>query len=185
MNKKNERKMPIDEVKVDKKSQKRNENINTENKVMEKEANTKKMKKEHNKTTKTKKNKKVWKKILIVIVIIMALLIGSMYGLAKIILKGGPGVDFITKMLGKEVRGDKPVYVLVLGVNPPLSDTIMLIGYNPPTKEVSILSIPRDTYIPNVVTNKINAIYSVNGGYNKNKKDKNYEKAERAMLKKV
>ena len=101
------------------------------------------------------------------------------------ILSGGPGVDFITKMLGKDVRGDKPVYVLAMGVNPPLADAIMLIGYNPPTGEVSILSIPRDTYIPKVTTNKINAVYSVNGGYNKNKKDADYEKAEKAMLSKV
>lgn len=48
-----------------------------------------------------------------------------------------------------------------------------------------MLSIPRDTYIEDVTTNKINAIYSTNGGYNKNSKSDNYEKAEKAMLKQV
>jgi len=51
--------------------------------------------------------------------------------------------------------------------------------------KVSVLSIPRDTYIDDVVTNKINAVYSTNGGYNKDKNSKDYEKAEKAMLEQV
>lgn len=51
--------------------------------------------------------------------------------------------------------------------------------------KVSVLSIPRDTYLDNVITNKINAVYSTNGGYNKNKNSENYEKAEKAMLEQV
>lgn len=141
--------------------------------------------KENTDDRRKRKHKKRWPKVLITIVIVIGILLGCVYGLAKMLLSGGPGVDMITKMLGKEVRGDEPVYVLALGVNPPLSDAIMLIGYNPPTGQVSILSIPRDTYIPKVTTNKINAIYSTNGGYNKNKKDADYEKAEKAMLSKV
>jgi len=47
------------------------------------------------------------------------------------------------------------------------------------------MSIPRDTYIDDVTTNKINAVYSTNGGYNKNTKSADYEKSEKAMLKQV
>ncbi len=38
------------------------------------------------------------------------------------------------------------VNVLVMGVNPPLTDTIMLFCFDPTYKKVDIISIPRDTY---------------------------------------
>jgi len=72
-----------------------------------------------------KKNKIL--KIVLILVIIMLLITGCLYGTYRSLVNGGPLVDFVTKMLGGTVRGDEPVYVLVLGVNPPLSDTIMLV----------------------------------------------------------
>ena len=59
-------------------------------------------------------------------------------------------------------------YVLVMGVSEdistPLTDTIMLAGYNPKTQKAFILSIPRDTFIGESQTSakasqKINAQY--------------------------
>lgn len=49
---------------------------------------------------------------------------------------------------------------LFMGVNGPLTDFIMLGQYNPNTREISLLSIPRDTNVSNSVDGKINSIYS-------------------------
>jgi len=45
-----------------------------------------------------------------------------------------------------EFSDSKRVNVLVLGVNYPLADTIMLGSFDPVTKRADIISIPRDTY---------------------------------------
>ena len=144
----------------------------------------------NNKNIKTSKKKKKSKKrkvlkVILIIIIIIGIIIGAISALVVSLIKGGAVGEFLTKAMGGTYRGNEPVYVLVLGVNPPLSDTIMLVGYNPESGEVSSLSIPRDTYIPDVITNKVNAVYSTNGGYNKDSKSANYEKAEKAMLSQV
>lgn len=49
---------------------------------------------------------------------------------------------------------------LFLGVNGHLTDFIMLGQYNPNTKDIALLSIPRDTNVTNSVDGKINSIYA-------------------------
>lgn len=144
--------------------------------------NNKKIK---NSKKKLKSKKRKILKVLLIIVIIIGIIMGTLFGLVVSLVKGGAIGEFLTKAMGGNYRGDKPVYVLVLGVNPPLSDTIILVGYDPKSGEATALSIPRDTYIPDVITNKINAVYSSNGGYNKDSKSPDYEKAEKAMLSQV
>ena len=48
---------------------------------------------------------------------------------------------------------------LFMGVNGALTDFIMLGQYNPNTKEIALLSIPRDTHVNNSVDGKINSLY--------------------------
>ncbi len=61
----------------------------------------------------------------------------------------------------------KKINVLVMGVNPPLTDTIMLFSFDPEYKKVDIISVPRDTYYhregyDSAAENKINAAYKGN-----------------------
>lgn len=61
----------------------------------------------------------------------------------------------------------KKVNVLVMGVNPPLTDTIMLFCFDPKYKKVDVISIPRDTYyhregFDSQAECKINAAYKGN-----------------------
>ncbi len=56
------------------------------------------------------------------------------------------------------------VNILLLGVNPPLSDTIMLASFDMKTKHIDLISIPRDTYYPrdgynHAAEKKLNAAY--------------------------
>lgn len=55
--------------------------------------------------------------------------------------------------------------ILVMGESTGMSDTIIVCSYNPKTQNVSMLSIPRDTYVTNEnykysAYNKINSLYS-------------------------
>ena len=54
-------------------------------------------------------------------------------------------------MMADVVGDDTPITVLVLGISEgidiPLTDTILLGGYNPKTQKAFMVSIPRDTYI--------------------------------------
>jgi len=52
------------------------------------------------------------------------------------------------------------VTCLFLGVNGALTDFIMLGQYNPNTREVNLLSIPRDTNVEGTIDGKINSAYS-------------------------
>lgn len=52
------------------------------------------------------------------------------------------------------------VTCLFMGVNGALTDFIMLGQYNPNTREVNLLSIPRDTNVKGTIDGKINSAYS-------------------------
>ena len=67
---------------------------------------------------------------------------------------------------------EDPIYVLLLGYSTDqgltLTDTIMLLGYNPETQKAFMVSIPRDTFVgTNLLKatsyDKINALYSNDG----------------------
>lgn len=79
------------------------------------------------------------------------------------------------KITLKAVEKDKPVNILIMGVDvgdpkskskddPKRTDTIMLANYNPNTKEFNIVSIPRDTLIKiNGKNTKINSAHAIGG----------------------
>ena len=72
------------------------------------------------------------------------------------------------KNVADNVTNSEPIYVLLLGKNKDLgqtlTDTIMCLGYDPETQKAFIVSIPRDTFIGKSLGNakpqdKINSIY--------------------------
>lgn len=61
---------------------------------------------------------------------------------------------------GEEIKLEDNVTCLFLGINGYLTDFIMLGQYNPNTREVNLLSIPRDTKVEGTVDGKINSAYA-------------------------
>ena len=140
----------------------RREKIKEEEKQAKEEK--KKLKEESKAEKKKNKNKKgIGKKILCVLGIILLIFISSfIFKLAK------NNWDF-GKTLTSDVLGPKdPIFVLAMGVSEdievPLTDTMMVIGYNPNDQQAFAISIPRDTFIgTNKETagsyDKLNALY--------------------------
>ena len=62
---------------------------------------------------------------------------------------------------GKNQKEEEPLFTcLFMGRNAHLTDFMMLAQYNPNTREISLMSIPRDTYVgTSSVDGKINSIY--------------------------
>ena len=70
--------------------------------------------------------------------------------------------------LEKAFKGSSRINVILLGLEEARTDTIMFISFNPETKKVDVISIPRDTYIHRkgydyAEQRKINAIYGDHG----------------------
>lgn len=63
-------------------------------------------------------------------------------------------------ILGEDVVLEKNVTCLFMGVNGALTDFIMLGQYNPNTREVNLMSIPRDTKVNGTIDGKINSAYA-------------------------
>ena len=112
---------------------------------------------------KNKKGKGIFKKILVVLLILIIILASTfVFKLAK------NNWDF-GKTFTSDVLGPKdPIFVLVMGVSEdlvvPLTDTMMVIGYNPNEQKAFAISIPRDTFVgANKDTaggyDKLNALY--------------------------
>ena len=129
----------------------------------------------NNKNTKTNKSKKkknkIWKKILLVFLLIL-LVAGGVF--AYRVYKNGGGMSgMLATMVGHDENTKKNLgefRTLILGIstdqeNVDLTDTIMVASYNPNTQKATLLSIPRDTYTgknPAKATayEKINALYN-------------------------
>ncbi len=117
----------------------------------------------------TKKKKKMNKvlKIILITLITMLITFTSIFGVY--LFRNGGNVSAAIKNIFKDVVGDQdPIFVLIMGVSEDISaeltDTIMLVGYNPDTNKAFVLSIPRDTFIGNNEAraggyDKINALY--------------------------
>ena len=112
------------------------------------------------------------KKIYIIVTIITLLLVISTAVLGAKIAKNGLSLKgLLMTGIGQDeadIENLDPFYCLVLGVSEDieaeLTDTIMLCAYYPNEQKVSILSIPRDTFVGSSTTradsyDKINALY--------------------------
>ena len=118
---------------------------------------------------KPKKKHKVLKVILsllLTIIVILSVIFGTY------VYKAGGSFTSAVMNIVKDVLGDQdPIFVLVMGVSEDISveltDTIILIGYNPDTNKAFMLSIPRDTFVGRSEAyaggyDKINALYQTN-----------------------
>ena len=129
------------------------------------------MKDKQTKVKKKKKKMKLWKKILLVILLLLAIFVGWFWYKTE---KNGGGVSgMLATIAGHDENTRKNLgefKCLILGISTDqdgvdLTDTIMVLSYNPGTQKASLLSIPRDTYTgynPSNATayEKINALYS-------------------------
>lgn len=123
------------------------------------------------KTNKKRKNK-TWKKVLLVIIILV--LIGIGWFTYRTIKNGGGLSGMLATVVGhnENTKKDlKEIKVLILGISTDLdselTDTIMVASYNPNTQKSSLLSIPRDTFTGKntkkaVASQKINSLYNIN-----------------------
>lgn len=114
-------------------------------------------------------------KVFILLVAVIAIM-GGMFVLGYSILGGN--YDII-KGLGSMVgfESDKRVNGLILGTDESglRTDFIMFVSYNPQTQKVNLISIPRDTRVPDSVDKKINSIYQ------KNKQDSSINEVEKIL----
>ena len=106
-------------------------------------------------------------KVLLVIVILVVMSVAGIIGATlykrwEADIKDGmsgdtgkiPGVIIDTKEVEEEC-----FTCLFMGVNGHLTDFIMLGQYNPNTRDIALLSVPRDTHVDNSVDGKINSLY--------------------------
>lgn len=118
-----------------------------------------------------KEKKKIWKKVLLVIFLVLLVAVGVFA--YRVHLNGGGMSGMLATVVGHDENTKKNLgefRVLILGIstdqeNVELTDTIMVASYNPNTQKATLLSIPRDTYTgssPAKATayEKINALYS-------------------------
>ena len=98
---------------------------------------------------KGRKRLKLRYKILIAFLILLAILALIF---AKYVIKNNGSVKDAVLSMASDIVGEQdPIFILVLGVSEdiktPLTDTIILCGYNPKTQKAYMLSVPRDTYV--------------------------------------
>ena len=116
-------------------------------KIKEEEKQAKEEKKRLKKEKKEdKKGKGIGKKILLAMLILILI-----FAITFVIKLAKNNWDF-GKTLTSDVLGPKdPIFVLAMGVSEdlkvPLTDTMMVIGYNPNEQQAFAISIPRDTFI--------------------------------------
>lgn len=133
-------------------------------KIKEEEQNAKEEKKRLKKEKKEERKKSgIGKKIFITILIILFVL-ASIF-----IMKLAKNNWDFGKTLTEDVLGPKdPIFVLAMGVSEdlevPLTDTMMVIGYNPNDQQAFAISIPRDTFVGKnkdaaLGSDKLNSLY--------------------------
>ena len=118
-----------------------------------------------------KRKKKMGKKILILLLII--LLIGIGWFTYRTIRNGGGLSGMLATVVGHDENTKKDlkeIKLLIMGISTDLdselTDTIMVVSYNPNTQNANLLSIPRDTFTGKntkkaVASQKINALYNI------------------------
>lgn len=113
-----------------------------------------------------KKALKVFLRILIILIVIIVMIAVGCFAGALYIrwLKDDQEIinasgDIVVKA-GENIVLEENVTCLFMGVNGALTDFIMLGQYNPNTRQVNMMSIPRDTKVEGTIDGKINSAYS-------------------------
>lgn len=113
---------------------------------------------------KGKKKKLHIGRIIFLIIIVVCVIVGIIFAKRLSDLEG----NWMALLLGhnkETVENLETLRILAMGESTGMSDTIIACSYNPKTQNVSMLSIPRDTYVTNgnykySAYNKINSLYS-------------------------
>ena len=127
----------------------------------------------NNKHTRKKEKKKLTKKQKIIIWSVVGAIFATLSIVMGVYIYKADGniKKAAINMVADAVGDETPVTALVMGVSEgidtPLTDTIILVGYNPKTQASYMLSIPRDTFVGNNENtangyDKINALYQKN-----------------------
>lgn len=106
------------------------------------EINTGKESKKHK-----KKHKKIKRFFLIILLILIILLT---YFIIKVYKNGGGLKGIVTTVVGsssEEIMNLEDIYILCLGKSQDMTDTIMVLKYDPQDAHASLLSIPRDSFV--------------------------------------
>ena len=120
---------------------------------------------EENEGKKGKKKKKLHiGRTILLIIIIACVIVGIIFAKKLSDLEG----NWMAVLLGHDketIENLETLRILIRGESTGMSDTIIVCSYNPRTQNVSMLSIPRDTYVTNgnykySAYNKINSLYS-------------------------
>ena len=106
-------------------------------------------------------------KVLLIVVILIVMSVAGIIGAtlykrweADIIDENKTGNNNTGILIDNEKVEEECFTCLFMGVNGHLTDFIMLGQYNPNTREIALLSIPRDTHVSNSVDGKINSLYA-------------------------
>lgn len=95
------------------------------------------------------------------------LLIFAIYFIIGTIKNGGGKSGIVATAMGQtqeEIKNLKPISALIMGSSQNMTDTIMIMKYNPQTQKAFLVSIPRDTFVGNnkataKASQKINSLY--------------------------
>jgi len=80
------------------------------------------------------------------------------------------GITDYDTPLEKAIKKSKRINVLLLGLEGPRSDTIMIASYDRVSKKVNIISVPRDTYFPREGYAKYSEFMKINAIYGTDEK---------------
>ena len=129
-------------------------------------------KKNQNTKQKPKKKMKMWKKVFLVILLVL-LIAGGLFAY-RVYRNGGGLSGMLATVVGHDENTRKSLgelQVLLMGVSTDqegvaLTDTIIVASYNPNTQKAVLLSIPRDSFTGSntkraVASDKINSIYNI------------------------
>lgn len=120
-----------------------------------------------NKKAKNNRKKSLLKGFLVFFLVVFIVIIITLGIFMYKVSKNGGGISGLATTIVNTnqdvIKNLPPVYVVLLGKSQNLTDTIMLVKYEPKEQKASMLSIPRDTFIGNSKANadprdKINAL---------------------------
>lgn len=111
-----------------------------------------------------KKVLKIVLRIFIILIVILVMVVAGAFAGVMYTRWSKEQREIITEsgdiILAPDVELEENVTCLFMGVNGALTDFIMLGQYNPNTRQVNLMSIPRDTKVEGTVDGKINSAYA-------------------------
>lgn len=120
-------------------------------------------------TKKENKKKHKARKVLLIILLIIIIII-ALFGI-QVLRNGGGLQGVVTTVIGsnsEKIKNLEDLYILCMGKSQNMTDTIMIVKYDPQEQQATMLSVPRDSFVgksENTATasDKINSRYATGG----------------------